>query len=491
MFIRDLHMHTAGYGRELNVTAAPMAINDFEEAPAHSEGTDPSPVATLSTPEKESFTPSDELDSERSSLASGSISAQDMKKAFVNAVESQSPVKADDSPCAGAISEAVPQAVNLHNQEATGGVPRVEVGVNGALLMKDDESEKKPGGGQPAVESNRKEVTPFTYSQRNAMNVDDVERLENDKRFISIPLIKPVLPSEHLVPSVDAQVEAYRQRRGQDPPPQVVKAIENAEKSLRGDKEAIVQNVRNILDMTREKFTENYVKKYKEEHNGKEPTEQEVKQAHHEAFLKAQTQARYGWGASAGIDPSKIDKVFFDTPVPEGYDGKTPLVDGPVMRMLRSFPDLMDVGGYKGVSINHLLSGIQYNNTEADSGTGLTKHTLGEGVNSHTAEELKTSGFFGEWHREEKGHAGIWAGESGELGKAFLQDPSEALRSFLEHPDNYVHPSWLQSNVAHILATVGGSLHKVAPEFVNFMTLNDLKNTITAIPGRLQKMATE
>jgi|GEM_PF-2080416 len=213
-----------------------------------------------------------------------------------------------------------------------------------------------------------------------------------------------------------------------------LKDWKTAQKAKSGDKDATVQNTQNIMDRTREPFNENFVQKYKGEHDGKEPSPEEISKAHNEAFLKAFTHERYQFDQAAGIEPDKIDSSFRD-----------PMVK----QMLSSYPDKIDLKNpdgseVKDVSINHMLSGIQWHGTDSDSlSSSLLKNTIGNGVNSHLAESLKPTGIYGEFHKngEEPGHSGIWAGASQELQKEFLNDPVQGMKKFLENPSQYIDDS--------------------------------------------------
>ncbi|MGV8121267.1 MAG: hypothetical protein AB2L14_16015 [Candidatus Xenobiia bacterium LiM19] len=238
-------------------------------------------------------------------------------------------------------------------------------------------------------------------------------------------------PGDTASPSVEDErskrLQSYRENAEAD-----LEGWRTAQKANSGDKDATVQNTKNIMDRTREPFNEGFVQKYKDEHDGKEPSAEEINKAHNEAFLKAFTHERYHFDQAAGIEPDKIDKSFRD-----------PMVK----QMLSSFPDKInltnpDGSEVKDVSINHMLSGIQWHGTDSDSlSSSLVKNTVGNGVNSHLAESLKPTGIYGDFHKngEEPGHSGIWAGASQDLQKEFLNDPVQGMKKFLENPSQYIN----------------------------------------------------
>jgi hypothetical protein len=225
------------------------------------------------------------------------------------------------------------------------------------------------------------------------------------------------------------RLQSYRKNAEAD-----LKDWKTAQQAKSGDKDATVQNTQNIMDRTREPFRENFTQKYKDDHDGREPSPEEIGKAHNEAFLKAFTHERYQFDQAAGIEPDKIDSSFRD-----------PMVK----QMLSSYPDRInltnpDGSEVKDVSINHVLSGIQWHGTDSDSpSSSLVKNTIGNGVNSHLAESLKPTGIYGEFHKngEEPGHSGIWAGASQKLQKEFLNDPVQGMKKFLENPSQYINDS--------------------------------------------------
>jgi hypothetical protein len=197
------------------------------------------------------------------------------------------------------------------------------------------------------------------------------------------------------------------------------------------DPDAVVKNMQNIVNRTKGSFTGDYIAQYKKAHGGKEPPAAEVNREYNEALLKAYTHTHYGFDKLAGIDPEKVHSAFRDSKVTD---------------MFNSFPGSMDVTGadgrtVKGVNINHLLSGVQWNATSSDSaGTFLQKRTVGYGVNSHLAEALKPTGLYGDVHKkgEEPGHSGIFAADSKAMQEAFLNDPVQGMRKFLQSPGSYI-----------------------------------------------------
>lgn len=210
--------------------------------------------------------------------------------------------------------------------------------------------------------------------------------------------------------------------------------LETAAKASKGDKDATLQNIKNIMDRTREPFTQNFTERYQEDNNGKEPSKDEVTKAHNEEFLKSFTYERYGFNQAAGIEPGKIDPAFSD-----------PLVKN----MMISFPNRIDLKNpdgsqVKGINLNHVLSGVQFNGTSPDSAmSAAQKYSVGQGVNSHLAEALKPTGIYGEEHKrgEEPGHSGIWAGSSKNLVNEFLKDPVKGMEKFLNNPSVYINDS--------------------------------------------------
>lgn len=202
-------------------------------------------------------------------------------------------------------------------------------------------------------------------------------------------------------------------------------------KSKKGDKDSVIKNTENIMNKTKEPFKKEFVEKYKAENGGKEPTKEQIEKAHNEEFLKSFTHQKYKFDQLAGIEPEKRSSAF-----------KDPMVE----QMMASYPDKInlknkDGSEVKDLSVNHMLSGVQYHGTDADSiKSAMQKYTVGQGVNSHLAESLKPTGIFGEIHKngEEPGHSGIWAGSSRDLQKEFMNNPVEGMKKFLDNPSQYI-----------------------------------------------------
>jgi len=192
--------------------------------------------------------------------------------------------------------------------------------------------------------------------------------------------------------------------------------------SRNGDPAAVVQNLQNIIDATRGRFKADFVKQYQHDHGGKSPSEGVVDSAYFEQLMKGFTAARYeSFGRLAGVDPERLNPVFSDPKVTEMYN---------------SFPDAYVPPGSKHdpISINHLLSGIQWHTTSADHLVdSALKNTVGVGVNANLAEDVVKSR-----DTQEKGQGGIFAAKSEELQSAFRRDPVAALKGFLANPDPYI-----------------------------------------------------
>ncbi len=223
----------------------------------------------------------------------------------------------------------------------------------------------------------------------------------------------------------------------------------------KGDPTAVIQNTQNILDLTRDLFRQDYIARYRQDNGGDTPSDQQISQAHHEAFLKAFTSARYGFGRLAGIDESQQPRAFNQV----------------VGRLLESFPNGMTAGSGSGemrnISINHLLSGIQWNSTDSDGiSEWLLKNSLGRLVNSHAAEIGKGLGIFPGHSGEEPGHSGIYAADSATLQRMFVADPTAAMRAFLANPQAYIRegmgplpltsPTLLYMTGRQIIRSTGG-----------------------------------
>lgn len=204
-------------------------------------------------------------------------------------------------------------------------------------------------------------------------------------------------------------------------------ALQTAERAKAGDPEAVVQNTRNIMELTREPFRQEFVAKFRQENGGLDPTEAQIQRAHNDSFLKAFVDARYGFGAVSGINPDQIPQAF----------------RGQVANLLESFPNAMTAGApgreVAAISVNHLLSGVQWNTTSADGVSEfLAKYSVGWGVNSHLAEAGKGVGLFPGHSGEEPGHSGIYAADSRTLQRMFSTDPVAAMQAFITDPQTYI-----------------------------------------------------
>lgn len=206
--------------------------------------------------------------------------------------------------------------------------------------------------------------------------------------------------------------------------------------SRKGDASAALQNAQNIVDATQDRFREDFIQQYKNENGGRAPSEAAVKEAYNQEFLKAFVLARYpsfvqqegiqdrigGNGIPfAGFNPDNVNPVFKSEAVKE---------------MMESFPNTYRSSpGAEPVSVNHLLSGIQFQATDADSVPNwITKQTIGTAVNSHVAETVLK-----DRRSQEKSFGGMDAAYSPELQKAFIeQGPVQGLKSFFDDPSKHI-----------------------------------------------------
>lgn len=214
--------------------------------------------------------------------------------------------------------------------------------------------------------------------------------------------------------------------------------------SRRGDPGAVLANAQNIVDATEGRFREDFIAQYKSENGGKTPSSADVKEAYNDQFLKAFVNARYpsfveqdsvkdnigGHGIPfAGFDPDNLNPAF-----------KSP----EVMEMLQSFPNTYRPSpGAEPISVNHLLSGLQFQATSADSiPNWITKQTIGTAVNSHVAETVLK-----DRRSQEKSFGGIDAAYSRDLQKTFIeQGPVQGLKSFFDNPAKHIDAG--RNNVA-------------------------------------------
>lgn len=191
--------------------------------------------------------------------------------------------------------------------------------------------------------------------------------------------------------------------------------------SKAGDAGAVTQNFQNIVDATRDRFTSDFTKQYQQENGGRSPSASTVNEAYYEQLMKGFTATRYdSFGKLSGVRPENLNPVFRDPKVQEMYN---------------SFPNsFKPAQGGDPISVNHLLSGIQWQTTSADTVLdGIAKHTVGVGVNSNFAEDVVKSRA-----SQERGHGGIWASKDPALQEAFKKDPVGALRDFLANPHGHI-----------------------------------------------------
>jgi hypothetical protein len=191
--------------------------------------------------------------------------------------------------------------------------------------------------------------------------------------------------------------------------------LATAAKSEAGDPEAVVKNLENIIELTKPTFVETFTAQYRKEHGGRRAPDDVVDRAFYDGLMKGFTEVRYpSFAKLSGIESANLNAVFKGPHVSKLYD---------------SFPNSMKTAKGDSISIPHLLSGIQWHTTGADSAIAAAqKHTVGVGVNSQVAEDFKSEG-------AEPNQTGIRAARSPELQELFQKDPAKALRAFVADPE--------------------------------------------------------
>ncbi|MDQ7826565.1 MAG: hypothetical protein RDV48_27430 [Candidatus Eremiobacteraeota bacterium] len=195
---------------------------------------------------------------------------------------------------------------------------------------------------------------------------------------------------------------------------------EIAKMSKNGEsKDAVSQNMQNILDRTKDSFAENYLK------NHPDASKEEIDKAHKEEALRAF--AAYGpyQGYSDSVFGIKKDNID-----PSFKDDNT-------VRMLGSFPDKINATGENGKeyqpSVNHLMNGLMNELAPNDAGK-VNKGFWADAASSPGAELLKI--FTG--NEMEPGVTGTRAANSPQLQREFMENPAQALSNFLDDPGKYV-----------------------------------------------------